>query len=150
VLEASSRSDLSVWKILFSTETSEPVSAFGKKQRRLAAVRVAASATVGVSLAALTCGASRAVLPMSFTCGAEVDLLRAMRRADADCDSPGPRCAYAAAEPLECCTPHMPRMRGRFVVPSMPSSPWRFPRRIVAWLGEDVDDQLRSIDDTRV
>ena len=78
---------------------------------------------------------------------------RARRRSVSSWDSPGPRVPTGAEAPVpppsrsRCC--HIPRMRGR-LYSSCASSTWSFPSALTACCGEDVEDQLRPVDDARL
>ena len=72
---------------------------------------------------------------------------RASRRSVSSCDSPGPRVPTPPPRRSRCC--HMPRMRGR-LYSSCASSTWSLPSALDGVLGEDVEDQLRAVDDARL
>ena len=72
---------------------------------------------------------------------------RASRRSVSSWDSPGPRVPTPPPSRSRCC--HMPRMRGR-LYSSCASSTWSLPSALTGVLGEDVEDQLRAVDDARL
>ena len=72
---------------------------------------------------------------------------RASRRSVSSWVSPGPRVPTPPPRRSRCC--HMPRMRGR-LYSSCASSTWSLPSALDGVLGEDVEDQLRAVDDARL
>ena len=72
---------------------------------------------------------------------------RARRRSVSSCDSPGPRVADAAAEALEV-LPHPPHPRE--VVLELRELDLELSLGADGVLGEDVEDQLRAVDDARL